>query len=77
MEAGTMSDDDGGLRKLSEQHLLAAYELGGDHAEDGLRRRMDAPSLWELIVDHPGQAFEDDAPTALLRSYEAGHLDLW
>jgi hypothetical protein len=63
-------------RRLSEHHLRVAYELGGDHAEDGLRRQLDADTLWDLLVGEPRADFAEDASSVLLQSYEAGYIHL-
>ena len=72
-----MSFDREGPERLTEQHLRLAYELGADHAEDGRSRVADADALWVLVMYRPREAFEEDAPVILLRSYASGHLDFF
>jgi hypothetical protein len=64
-------------RDLTAEHLIAAYELGSDHAEDGISRRWSSDALWALIVHEPQHQFTPHAPLLLRNSYDAGHRDFW
>jgi hypothetical protein len=71
-----MNGSDDSPLHLTPRQLQDAFELGGDHAEDGITRILDPVALWGLIIDDGLKHFSPDAPIALIHSYQSGHLHL-